>query len=238
MPRLPFLTLNATPIGQETLQTGLQTVIAINNGATPAQQALAISDITRDLTTGKNLAGGSGPAQPVGRFGSMLGPIYVTGINASALPATVNLLTNAIMATEADLGRVDGFDQDEAEGERDEGTVIARSLLATKGDALEALEFADGLLDARPRFVEDFREESWSVGCSRAMRNDRTNAALAGAVAIGFGVVTFVGDGGARQNIGSDVEQEFEVAAVAGFAPGQMEGERQAVEVDLEVDFG
>ncbi|MFZ1885471.1 MAG: peptidoglycan-binding protein, partial [Rhodoplanes sp.] len=42
------------------------------------------------------------------------------------------------------LGRVDGFDQDEAEGERDEGTVIARSLLATKGDALEALEFADG----------------------------------------------------------------------------------------------
>ena len=136
------------------------------------------------------------------------------------------------------LGRVDGFDQDDAEGERDEGTVIARSLLATKGDALEALEFADGLLDARPRFVEDFREESGSVGCSRAMRNDRTNAALAGAVAIGFGVVTFVGDGGARQNIGSDVEQEFEVAAVAGFAPGQMEGERQAVEVDLEVDFG
>ena len=136
------------------------------------------------------------------------------------------------------LGRVDGFDQDEAEGERDEGTVIARSLLATKGDALEALEFADGLLDARPRFVEDFREESGSVGCSRAMRNDRTNAALAGAVAIGFGVVTFVGDGGARQNIRSDVEQEFEVAAVAGFAPGQMEGERQAVEVDLEVDFG
>ena len=136
------------------------------------------------------------------------------------------------------LGRVDGFDQDEAEGERDEGTVIARSLLATKCDALEALEFADGLLDARPRFVEDFREESGSVGCSRAMRNDRTNAALAGAVAIGFGVVTFVGDGGARQNIRSDVEQEFEVAAVAGFAPGQMEGERQAVEVDLEVDFG
>lgn len=138
----------------------------------------------------------------------------------------------------AGLGRVDGFDQDEAEGERDEGTVIARSLLATKGDALEALEFADGLLDARPRFVEDFREESGSVGCSRAMRNDRTNAALAGTVAIGFGVVTFVGDGGARQNIGSDVEQEFEVAAVAGFAPGQMEGERQAVEIDLEVDFG
>ena len=159
-------------------------------------------------------------------------------IKAWAGTALFTLLCTNFVRTASLLGRVDGFDQDEAEGERDEGTVIARSLLATKGDALEALEFADGLLDARPRFVEDFREESWSVGCSRAMRNDRTNAALAGAVAIGFGVVTFVGDGGARQNIGSDVEQEFEVAAVAGFAPGQMEGERQAVEVDLEVDFG
>ena len=47
------------------------------------------------------------------------------------------------------VGRVDGFDQNEAEGERDEGTVIARGLLA-KGDALETLEFADGLLDAIP----------------------------------------------------------------------------------------
>ena len=70
----------------------------------PAQQALAISDITRDLFT-ENLAGGSGQAQPVGGFGSMLGPIYVTRMDTAALPGTVNLLTNAmLMATEADLG--------------------------------------------------------------------------------------------------------------------------------------
>ena len=91
---------------------------------------------------------------------------------------------------------------------------------------------------ASAHFVEDFREESGSVGRRRAMRNDRTNAALAGAVAIGFGVVTFVGDGGAGRYVGSDVEQELEVAAVAGLAASQMEGERQAVEIDLEVDFG
>ena len=61
---------------------------------------------------------------------------------------------------------------------------------------------------------------------------------LSGAVAIGFGVISFVGDGGAGRNIGAEVEQEFEVAAVARLAAGQMEGERQAIQVDLEVDFG
>ena len=35
----PFLTLNATPVGKATLQQSLQTVIAINNGATPAAAA-------------------------------------------------------------------------------------------------------------------------------------------------------------------------------------------------------
>ena len=41
------------------------------------------------------------------------------------------------------LGRVDGFDQDEAESERDERAVILRRLFAPKGDTLEALELAD-----------------------------------------------------------------------------------------------
>jgi hypothetical protein len=41
------------------------------------------------------------------------------------------------------LGRVDGFDQDKAESERDERTVIPRCLLATQSDALESFELAD-----------------------------------------------------------------------------------------------
>jgi hypothetical protein len=48
---------------------------------------------------------------------------------------------------------VDGFDQDEAAGKRDESGVILRGLLASKGDAFEALQFADRLLDPRPSLV-------------------------------------------------------------------------------------
>src|SRR3954471_9383613 len=49
------------------------------------------------------------------------------------------------------LGRVDGFDQDEAEGDGDEGTEVLCCLLASKRDPLKAFELADRLFDARPR---------------------------------------------------------------------------------------
>ena len=45
------------------------------------------------------------------------------------------------------LGRVDGFDQDEAKSKCDERGVILRGLLATQRDALEPFELADCLLD-------------------------------------------------------------------------------------------
>ena len=61
------------------------------------------------------------------------------------------------------LGRVDGFNQDEAECKGDEGSVVLRGLLASERDAFEALEFADGLLDACPRLVEYFRKECRSI---------------------------------------------------------------------------
>ena len=61
------------------------------------------------------------------------------------------------------LGRVDGFNQDEAECQGYEGSVVLRGLLASECDAFEALEFADGLLDACPRLVEYFREECRSI---------------------------------------------------------------------------
>lgn len=126
----PFLTLNATPIGQETLQKSLQTVIGINNGATTAQKEIAFSD-ANNLLSGKsnsvslggsvtqyygpaaNLAGGLPPQatvdnitpqQPVGGFGSVLGPIYQNGVcpnpnapcAAPQLSNTVALLTTAL----------------------------------------------------------------------------------------------------------------------------------------------
>ena len=55
--------------------------------------------------------------------------------------------------------------------------------------------------------------------------------------AVRFCIIAFVGDGSARQNVWSNIEQDLEVAAVAGFSAGQMKRNRQAVEIDLEVDF-
>jgi len=54
------------------------------------------------------------------------------------------------------LGRVDGFDPDKAESERDERTVIPRCLLATQSDALESFELADCLLDTGAAFERTF----------------------------------------------------------------------------------
>jgi hypothetical protein len=69
------------------------------------------------------------------------------------------------------------------------------------------------------------------------MWDDWTYSASAGTVAIGFGVVSLVRDGRARRDVRSEIEQDFEVATVAGFAAGQMEGEWQAAEINLEMDF-
>jgi subtilase-type serine protease len=100
----PFLSLNSTPVGRATLQTSLQRAVSINSNATLAQQQLSISD-EAGTTGGSNLAGGSPaqapvngitPQQPVGGYGSLLGPIYVKGVAggaASPLANTVNLIT-------------------------------------------------------------------------------------------------------------------------------------------------
>ena len=58
------------------------------------------------------------------------------------------------------LGRVDGFDQDEAESERNERAVILRRLLASKCDTLEAFELPDSLFDACPCLVEYFGKKA------------------------------------------------------------------------------
>ena len=56
-------------------------------------------------------------------------------------------------------------------------------------------------------------------------------------LAVGLGVVALVAEHGARRNVRADVEQGLEIAAVAGLAAGQVEGERQAVEIGFQVDL-
>src|SRR5579871_1769968 len=69
------------------------------------------------------------------------------------------------------------------------------------------------------------------------MRDHRANAALAGRLPIGLGVISLIGDDGARPDVGSDIEQGLELTAVAGLATCQVEVERIALEVGFEVDF-
>src|SRR6516225_4301863 len=87
-------------------------------------------------------------------------------------------------ATAIALGRVDGFHQDEAEGERDERAVILRRLFAPKGDTLEALELADRLFNACSRLVECFREESGDVFSVGSIRDCRAYSALPCSLAV------------------------------------------------------
>ena len=131
----PFLSLNASAIGNQTLQDSLNGTIRLNTTATPQQQALSISDknllgsARNTLGTAPvgtvtvfgvaaNLAGGlpnqappAGssvtPSQPVGAYGTVLGPLYVQGVRngtAGPLADVVRLLTGAYNFTSSDLG--------------------------------------------------------------------------------------------------------------------------------------
>jgi hypothetical protein len=135
------------------------------------------------------------------------------------------------------LGGVDGFDQDKGTGERDEGGEVLRRLLAAQGDALEALDLADALLGASAPLVEDLGKESRLRGSILAVRDGGADAAPARRLSVGLGVVTLIAENRSRGNVRADVEQDLEIAAVAGLAAGQVEGQRQTVEIELQVDF-
>jgi hypothetical protein len=133
---------------------------------------------------------------------------------------------------------VDGFYQDEGAGERDEGGEILSGLLAAQGDAFETLELAIALLDAGSPLVEDLGKEGGLGFGVVPVRNDGTDAAAARRLSVGPGIVAFVAENSAGRDVGADIEQDLEVAAIAGLAAGQMKGQRQAVEIGLQVDFG
>ena len=69
------------------------------------------------------------------------------------------------------------------------------------------------------------------------MGNDGSDAARPRGVAVRLAGIAFVADGGAGLNVGSDVEQGFEVTPVEGFAAGQVEGDDVPGGVRFCVDF-
>jgi hypothetical protein len=52
-----------------------------------------------------------------------------------------------------------------------------------------------------------------------------------------IGIVSLICDRSARLDVRSDIEENLEIATITGFAAGQMKRERQAVEIDFEVDL-
>ena len=136
------------------------------------------------------------------------------------------------------LGHVDGFDEDEGECESNDGSVVLCCLLATERHALETLELAHSLLDAGASPVERLGEEPRPVPGRRLERDHRTDMPLARGRPVPFGVIAFVAHCSARRDIGPDVEQNLELASVAGLALREVKGKRMAVEVHLEVDLG
>src|SRR6478736_2429309 len=78
------------------------------------------------------------------------------------------------------LGRVDGFENDQAECECDERPEVPVGLLAAERDALETLELSHELLDAGARPVERLREEGRPLLGRGLDGDDRADAPLAG----------------------------------------------------------
>lgn len=70
------------------------------------------------------------------------------------------------------------------------------------------------------------------------MRNDGDDAALARRPSIGLAGIALVCDGGTRLDIGSEPDENGEVRGIALLAPGQVVGDRVAVEVGFQVDLG
>jgi hypothetical protein len=93
------------------------------------------------------------------------------------------------------------------------------------------------LLDPGSCFVELPGEEFALILIIGPVWNDRAYAALSRRLAVGFGVVSLVGQRRPGFDVGADVEQGFELGAISGLATGEMKIERVALEIGLKVDF-
>jgi hypothetical protein len=79
-------------------------------------------------------------------------------MNVASGPAS--WFRRAQLATLGVVGPVDGFDKHQAAGEAGESAEGDGGFFASKGDALEAFEFAHRLLDPCPELVELLRKEA------------------------------------------------------------------------------
>jgi hypothetical protein len=143
---------------------------------------------------------------------------------------------------------VDGFDQAEAAGGRDERGVVLGGFFAPERTALEALELAHGLLDPSAAPMEGLGKEGRAIsggGATRdcgAAREYRADVPLPRGLTVWRGIVPLVGRRRPGRDVWADIEQDVKLPAVAGCAPRprprQMAGGGQAVKLGLEADPG
>src|SRR4051794_33360631 len=162
----------------------------------------------------------------------------IQGSDKPTRAATIFIHNGARPAQLGCLGRVDGFCPNKGASEGDESGKVLRGFLAAQRDPLEALEPANTLLDTGAAFVEGAGKEFRLDGGIAAVRDDGTDTAPACRFAVCLAVIALVADHRPGRDIRADVEQGLEITAVAGLAAGQVEGQRQTVEIALQVNFG
>lgn len=93
------------------------------------------------------------------------------------------------------------------------------------------------MFDPRPGLVEGFSEEGRLVLFVVLVGDDRSDAARPGGGPVRLAGIALVGDDRAGFDVRADIEQDIEVAAVRGFAAGQVEGGQVSAMVGFGVDF-
>jgi hypothetical protein len=115
---------------------------------------------------------------------------------------------------------VDGFDQDEAADKRDECGVVLGSFFAPERNALETLERAHGLLDPGAAPIEGLGEEGRAIFGIGAARDDRANVPLPRGLTVWRCLLPLVGQGRPGRDVRADIEQDFKLPTITGFASG------------------
>ena len=133
---------------------------------------------------------------------------------------------------------MDGFDADESGRDFEEGSEISGGLFASERDAFETLELSDGLPDAGSGLVEQLGKED-RAGFDVLSEGDGGKRALVSdGLPVGGAVIALVGESGSELPFRPQVEQDRQMRRVGRLASRQIEGERMALEIRLEVDFG
>jgi hypothetical protein len=94
------------------------------------------------------------------------------------------------------------------------------------------------LFDAGPQFIKAFRKKAASLLGVLTARDNRCDPTRECGRPVGLAIIALVRYRDARADVRPDVERCLELGAVADFTAGQMEVERVAIEISLEVDFG